>query len=104
MCPSAVTQITGPAFQQVLRGLQLTLRTEVSSPRAQDDSATYAWTVASEESATADFPPLVLTTGRNPSVLTIPPYTLGYAGSRYVFRVELAGGEQSTASATATGS
>ena len=96
-------QIAGSAFRQLWRGLQLSVRAEVSSPRAQDVNATYTWTVVSEDSATTDFPPLVLTSGRNPSVLTIPPHTLGYAGSKYVLRVELAGGAQSAASATATG-
>eukprot|EP00752_Nemacystus_decipiens_P006064 g5472.t1 len=95
-------KIAGSAFRQLWRGLQVSIRTEVSSPRSQDGNATYTWTVVSEDSSTTDFPPLVLTRGRNPSVLTIPPYTLGYAGSRYMFKVELAGGDQGAASATAT--
>ncbi|CAM9100098.1 unnamed protein product [Ectocarpus sp. 8 AP-2014] len=95
-------KIAGSASRKHWRGLQLTIRTEVSLPRVENGNNTYAWTVLSESSATADFPPLVLTSGRNPSVLTLPPYSLGYAGSAYVFRVDLADGIQSATSATAT--
>ncbi|CBJ29023.1 conserved unknown protein [Ectocarpus siliculosus] len=99
---AAFEQIAGSASRKHWRGLQLTIRTEVSLPRVENGNNTYAWTVLSESSATADFPPIVLTSGRNPSVLTLPPYTLGYAGSAYVFRVDLADGIQSATSATAT--
>ncbi|CAM9609633.1 unnamed protein product, partial [Ectocarpus fasciculatus] len=95
-------KIAGSASRKHWRGLQLTIRTEVSLPRVENGNNTYAWTVVSESSATADFPPVVLTSGRNPSILTIPPYSLGYAGSAYVFRVDLADGIQSATSATAT--
>ncbi|CAM9187348.1 unnamed protein product, partial [Hapterophycus canaliculatus] len=47
-------------------------------------------------------PSLILTSGRNPRVLKIPAYSLGFAGSVYVLRVEFAGGTQSATSATAT--
>lgn len=103
MCHVAATQIAGSAYRRHWRGLPLTLRAEVSLPYSEDDNATYTWTAASESSVTADFPPLVLTSGRNPRVLTIPAYSLGYAGSVYVLRVDLAGGTQSATSATATG-
>ena len=97
------TQIVGSANRKQLRGLPLTVRAEVSSLHDQNDGATYTWTVASEDSATAGFPPLTLPSGRDPSVLTLPPNTLGYAGSVYAFRVDLDGGTQSAVSATATG-
>ncbi|CAM9396526.1 unnamed protein product [Ectocarpus sp. 4 AP-2014] len=95
-------KIAGSASWKQWRGLPLTVRTEVTSPRSQDDNVTYTWTLASEYSATEDFPPVTLTKGRNPSVLRLPAYSLGHAGSIYVFRVTVAGSTPSTTSATAT--
>lgn len=103
ICHVETMQIAGSAFRQQRRGLPLTVRAEVISPHAQTASATYTWTVASEDSATTDFPSLVLPSGRNPSVLQLSPYTLGYSGSVYTLRVDLARGAQSAVSATATG-
>eukprot|EP00752_Nemacystus_decipiens_P006052 g5462.t2 len=95
-------KIAGSSFRRHPRGLPLTLRAEVASLDVQNYSVTYTWTVASEDSATTDFPPLQLPIGRNPSVLTLPAYTLGYAGSVYAFRVDLDGVAQSSVSAIAT--
>ncbi|CAM9110513.1 unnamed protein product [Ectocarpus fasciculatus] len=95
-------KIAGSASWKQWRGLPLTVRTEVTSPRSQDDNVTYTWTLASEYSTTEDFPPVTLIKGRNPSVLKLPAYSLGHAGSIYVFRVTVAGSTPSTTSATAT--
>jgi len=97
------SQIAGPSFRKHRRGLPLTLRAEVSSPLVEDDNVVYTWTVVSESPVTSDVPPLTLTIGRNPSVLVLPPFSLGYAGSTYVFRVDRIGHTQRTASALATG-
>lgn len=44
---------------------------------------------------------LELQIGRDPRVLNIPPYLLGYAGSTYVFQlVSIFGGVQNTVNAT----
>lgn len=103
MCDVVATQIAGSAYRRHWRGLPLTLRTEVSQLYSEDDNATYTWTVVSESSVAEGFSPLILTSGRNPRVLTIPAYSLGYAGSVYVLKVDLAGGMQNATSATATG-
>ncbi|CAN0410705.1 unnamed protein product, partial [Ectocarpus sp. 12 AP-2014] len=95
-------KIAGSASWKQWRGLPLAVRTEVTSPRSQDDNVTYTWTLASEHSTTEDFPPVTLTKGRNPSVLKLPAYSLGHAGSIYVFRVTVADSTPSTTSASAT--
>lgn len=104
-CHAGTMQIAGSAFRKQRRGLPLTVSAEVSSTlHVQNYSdATYAWTVASEDSATTSFPPLTLPSGRNPSVLTLPPYTMGYPGSVYALRVDLDWDAQSAVSATVTG-
>ncbi|CAB1098624.1 unnamed protein product [Ectocarpus sp. CCAP 1310/34] len=52
-CP---LQIAESVSWEQWRGLPLTVRTEVTSPRSQDDNLTYTWTLASEYSATEDIP------------------------------------------------
>ena len=73
------------------------------SPPVEEDNVTYTWTSVTENAVTSDVPPLTLEAGRNPSVLVLPPYSLGYAGSTYVFRVDRNSSTLSTASAFATG-
>lgn len=103
-------QVIGPAFVQWSRGSQIVIRSELAASAcavttSEEETVSYSWSLLSANvsagalSGAADF---ALVDGRDPRVLRIPSYALGYAGSTYVFRMNVAVGD-SRNSVNATG-
>ena len=68
----------------------------------EEQSASYTWSLLSQNEVTSgEATSLVLETGRDPRVLTIPSYALGFAGSTYVFQLSaVVDGMSNTVNAT----
>lgn len=93
---------------QRARGRQITIRSVTSlsscSTLSEDDAlASYEWNLVSANETRAGAQEVVLETGRDPRVLVIPPHTLGFAGSSYVFQFRSAFGADMSSTANATG-
>lgn len=92
---------------QRTRGSQITLRTktDISSCSAlmvDEALASYSWSLlAANESRAGE--QVAIEVGRDPRVLSIPPYTLGLAGSSYLFQFRSAVGDETATTANATG-
>lgn len=104
---SCLPKVLGPPVVQVTRGSQVSLRTETglsacSSLTADEALPSYSWSlVAANESLARE--QLTVEVGRDPRVLVIPPYTLGFAGSSYLFQFRSAFGGANATTASATG-
>lgn len=86
-------QILGPASLEHARGQALTLRSATdASPCALASSATYSWSLEGLNTSRVEQSSLELPKGRDPRVLRLPPNSLGYAGSVYAFRLDVAVG------------
>lgn len=69
---------------------------------ADEGLASYSWSLlAANESRAVD--QIAVEAGRDPRVLTIPPYTLGVAGSSYIFQFRSAFGGETATTANTTG-
>eukprot|EP00903_Cladosiphon_okamuranus_P011441 g10779.t1 len=101
-----ISKVLGSAVIQRTRGSQIILGTETvlsscSALVADEALASYSWSLlAANESRAGE--QLTVEAGRDPRVLSIPPYTLGYAGSSYVFQFRSVVGDESATTANAT--
>lgn len=92
---------------QRTRGSQVTLRTDTSlsscsTLRTEEAIPSFSWSlVAANESRTGE--QVAVDVGRDPRVLVIPPYTLGFAGSSYTFQFRSALGGENATTTNATG-
>lgn len=69
---------------------------------ADEALASYSWILLdANESRVGE--PVTVEVGRDPRVLVIPPYTLGFAGSSYLFQFRSAFGGETATTANATG-
>ena len=87
-------QVVGSAFLQRERASATTIYTETkpsscaTSASGLEQHASYTWIVLTRNEITSEgASSLVLETGRDPRVLSVPPYALGFAGSSYVFQL-----------------
>lgn len=96
----------GSSALQRTRGSAITLRSETTtsacSATSTDEAlASYSWSITSANESFVGGPDITLGVGRDPRVLVIPPYALGYAGSSYQFQLRTTfGGIASTVNAT----
>lgn len=70
---------------------------------ADEALASYSWNLVAANEARAGGDQVTVEAGRDPRVLAIPPYTLGFAGSSYVFQFRSAFGGETATTANATG-
>ncbi|CAN0003126.1 unnamed protein product [Pylaiella littoralis] len=101
-----VSKVVGPSVLQRTRGSPITLRGETSlsscSTLSVDDAfASFSWNLVSANESVAREAEVSAEIGRDPRVLVIAPYTLGFAGSTYQFQLESSfGGVSNTANVT----
>lgn len=106
--PSMVRlQIVGSSELQVSRGDDLYIsckveRSACASRGTDNDRALYSWSVREVTSSVPGFESPALVQGRDPRVVTVPALSLGFAGSTYLFRLNVTIGALET-SADATG-
>ena len=69
---------------------------------SNEQQASYTWSLLSQNEVTSGASTsLVLEAGRNPRVLRVPSYALGFAGSTYVFHlIAVVDGMSNTVNAT----
>ncbi|CAM9843656.1 unnamed protein product, partial [Ectocarpus sp. 4 AP-2014] len=101
------TQIVGSSALKRTRGNEIVLRSETrlsscSTLTADEALASYSWRLVSANESYEGSPEVVVDVGRDPRVLVIPSYTLGYAGSTYLFQLRAAFGSETTNTANAT--
>lgn len=91
------------------RGQEITLRSETSlsscsTISAEEGLASYSWILVSANDSFPGAPEFAVEVGRDPRVLVIPSYRLGYAGSSYQFQLKTTFGDGELAgTANATG-
>ncbi|CAM9207243.1 unnamed protein product, partial [Ectocarpus fasciculatus] len=101
-----LSKIVGSSVVQRMRGSAITLRSETttsscSTTNTDEALASYSWGIASANESFAGGADVTLDVGRDPRLLVIPPYALGYAGSSYQFQLRTTfGGIASTVNAT----
>ncbi|CAM9627536.1 unnamed protein product, partial [Ectocarpus sp. 12 AP-2014] len=83
-----LSKIVGSSVLQRTRGNAITLRSETttstcSTTNTEEAIASYSWSMISANESFARGVDVPLGVGRDPRVLTIPSYALGYAGSSY---------------------
>lgn len=100
------TQVVGSAnlrrkrSQAILLGSE-TAASSCSTADADEETASYSWGLVSTNASAGGPSDIVLQSGRDPRVLALPSYTLGFAGSTYVFQLKAAfGGTSNTVNAT----
>jgi len=101
-------KVVGPSVLQIARGREIVLHSKTAlsacSPLSADGAlASYSWSLVSANESYAGAPEVSVEAGRDPRVLVLPPYTLGFAGSTYEFHLHTSFGDMSS-SANATGS
>ncbi|CAM9632430.1 unnamed protein product [Ectocarpus sp. 6 AP-2014] len=102
-----VTRIVGSSALQRTRGNEIILRSETrlsscSTLTTDEALASYSWRLVSANESYEGTPEVVVDVGRDPRVLVIPSYTLGYAGSTYLFQLTTAFGSETTNTANVT--
>lgn len=104
---ACAAQVLGSAVIRRTRGSLVTLRTETglsscSTLMADEALASYSWSLL-EANETRFGEVVTVEVGRDPRVLVIPPYTLGFAGSSYLFQFRSAIGGENATTANALG-
>ena len=90
------------------RGSQITLRSETSpslcsTTSLDDELASFSWGLVAANESREAVRDIALEAGRDPRVLVIAPYALGFAGSSYVFQFRSTFGSDMSTTANATG-
>lgn len=103
-----LAKVLGPSTIQRARGSQVILRTETSlsscsTVMAGEAFASYSWSLLAANESRAGEQDVAVEVGRDPRVLVIPPYMLGFAGSSYLFQFRSAFRGETAATANATG-
>lgn len=85
------TKIVGPSVLERTRGTAITIRSETSASSCStadstQTTASYSWSLVSSTEPLGEEDTLD-GESRDPRVLVIPRYTLGFAGSSYVFQL-----------------
>ena len=103
-----LAKVLGSSVIQRARGSQITLRSETSlsscsTTSVEDGLASFSWGLLAVNESRGAFREIAVEADRDPRVLGIPPYTLGFAGSSYVFQFRSTLGSDMSTTANATG-
>ncbi len=98
----------GASVIQRTRGRQITLRSETSLPSCStldvdDEIASFSWSLIAANESRAAAREFTVEAGRDPRVLILSPFTLGFAGSSYTFQFRSSFGPDMSTTANATG-
>ncbi len=93
---------------QRTRGSQITLRSETSLSSCStlgvdDEIASFSWSLIAANGSRAAAQEFAVEAGRDPRVLVISPFMLGFAGSSYTFQFRSSFGPDMWTTANATG-
>lgn len=105
---ASLSKVLGPSVIRRTRGSQVTVHTETglpscSTPVSDDALPSYSWSLLEANESRAGEQEVTVRVGRDPRVLVIPPYALGFAGSAYLFQFRSAIGGEYVTLAKATG-
>ena len=100
-------KVVGSSVLQRTRGSRITIRSKTSlsscSTLAADEAlATYSWNLVAANESYPRGEEVSVEVGRDPRVLVIPPHTLGYTGSSYLFQLRTTYGTQTATAANVT--
>ncbi len=100
-------KVVGASVIQRTRGSQITLRSETSLSSCStlgvdDEVASFSWSLIAANESRASAREFTVEAGRDPRVLAISPFTLGYAGSSYTFQFRSSFGPDMRTTANAT--
>ena len=105
--PLLYGKVVGSSVLQRARGSQITIHSDTSLSScstlpADEALASYSWSLVEANEPYPRGEEVTVEVGRDPRVLVIPSYTLGYTGSSYVFQLTTTYGSETANAAIAT--